>query len=147
MLVDPAAGTREPAFDHTRLAVALASSTSSWPGPDDHLVVLRMMADRRDELGAARTAVVSGPPSQKSLDIRVWQKTYTGISSTPEARLCRSYVPDAQWLSQWLPEPAHTGRGCWRVIPLAYAAGPSVPWQRRSVRRGRQCRSDVGPRR
>jgi transposase len=46
---------------HSVVVVALRTPNLARARPDDHLAALRMMADRRDELGSARTAVVSRP--------------------------------------------------------------------------------------
>jgi ABC-type branched-subunit amino acid transport system ATPase component len=43
------------------VVVALRTPNLARARPNDHLAALRMMADRRDELGSARTAVVSRP--------------------------------------------------------------------------------------
>ncbi|OXM59040.1 IS110 family transposase, partial [Amycolatopsis vastitatis] len=53
-------GRKTDATDaHAVAVVALRTPDLVRVRPDDHLVVLRMLADRRDELGTARTATVS----------------------------------------------------------------------------------------
>jgi transposase len=53
-------GRKTDAIDaHSVAVVALRTPDLLRVRPDDHLVAVRMLADRRDELGAARTATVS----------------------------------------------------------------------------------------
>jgi transposase len=53
-------GRKTDATDaHSVAVVALRTPQLAQVRPDEHQVVLRMLADRRDELGAARTATVS----------------------------------------------------------------------------------------
>jgi hypothetical protein len=53
--------------------------------------------------------------SSRTLERRDHERRVRASRRRLETRSRRSYVrgaADAQWLPQWLPEPAHTGRGC-----------------------------------
>lgn len=61
VLVDPAAGTREPAFDHARLAAALASTSGQQVDPE----ALPFMAIERAEFTPPGNPLEVPPPDKK----------------------------------------------------------------------------------
>jgi hypothetical protein len=70
---------------------------------------------------------ITSTQSKHLRDALGWAYDRLGLDvATGGIRICYSNVPgaaDAQWLPQWLPEAARTGRGCWLSAKRGFDKG------------------------